>query len=609
MPTSPERFLSQSHAYRPTHGADGVLYVASDLAGVAQTYRLSGPDRFPVRMAPSQHRTIPVAHTGRGLLVRTDRGNDECWQLGVIGEDGELETLTRDAKAIHRGVVPAPDGRHAGLAINPGGRADWALGVFDVDTGDVELRIDRGGYWSWLSWSHDGARAAVTEQEGILANKVFILEPDGALTPVLPDARYVADVVWCGERLFALSPLDGEFVGLAELDPADPTRPVRWTIREDHDVELAVPDPAGRRLAVVLNTGAYDELRILDPDAGAATPLPAPGRGVLHVDNACAAAEQVTWGENGASLLIAWESATVPGDVWELPIDGGEPTRWTRAGGDPVSTPTASPSGDPGTREPVDVVVTSFDGLDVPCLHYRVDGAPRPTVVYIHGGPEGQSRASYTPAIAMWNAAGYDVLAPNVRGSTGYGVRYHSLDDRERRWDAVRDACAVGRWLRDAGHATELVAMGGSYGGFMTLAVLVEDPALWTAGVDIVGIADWHTFFRNTSGWRRSMRAFEYGEPNGPDGEFLARFSPLRRAAEIRAHLLVIHGRNDPRVPLSEAEQIHAAVPTSELMVFDDEGHGISRHANRERAYGRALAFVTERLARPPAAATPSSPA
>jgi dipeptidyl aminopeptidase/acylaminoacyl peptidase len=145
--------------------------------------------------------------------------------------------------------------------------------------------------------------------------------------------------------------------------------------------------------------------------------------------------------------------------------------------------------------------------------------------------------------------------------------------------------------------ASRLIAMGGSYGGFMTLAVLVEDPTLWDAGIDMVGIADWHSFFRNTSGWRRSMRVAEYGEPEGPDGAFLAEFSPLRQADRITAHLLVIHGRNDPRVPVSEAEQIHHAVPRSELLIFDDEGHGIARHGNRARAYGRALAFVRERLA------------
>jgi len=196
----------------------------------------------------------------------------------------------------------------------------------------------------------------------------------------------------------------------------------------------------------------------------------------------------------------------------------------------------------------------------------------------------------------MWNAAGFDVLAPNVRGSTGYGRRFYSLDDKELRWDAVRDGVEAGRWLRREGFATHLIAMGGSYGGFMTLAVLVEDPELWDAAIDVVGVTDFLSFFKNTSGWRRAIRAAEYGDPEGRDSEFLAEFSPLRRAHQIKAPLLIIHGRNDVRVPVSEALQIHEAASDSELLIFDDEGHGIMKHGNRARAFGRALEFARERL-------------
>jgi dipeptidyl aminopeptidase/acylaminoacyl peptidase len=139
--------------------------------------------------------------------------------------------------------------------------------------------------------------------------------------------------------------------------------------------------------------------------------------------------------------------------------------------------------------------------------------------------------------------------------------------------------------------------MGGSYGGFMALAVLVEGPDLWDAAVETVGIADWHTFLANTSGWRRAQRAAEYGDPAvAGEAEFLAEFSPLRRVHAIRAPLLVIHGRNDVRVPVTEAEQISRATGARAL-IFDDEGHGIVKHGNRARAYGTALEFLAEHLA------------
>jgi dipeptidyl aminopeptidase/acylaminoacyl peptidase len=583
----PAQLLSVARAFQPLPASAGGLWFASDMPGFSQTYRMDGPDRFPVRLAPGQDRMLPVGETPFGLLVRQDRGGDETWQLALVEAGGGLRAVTHDPRAIHRDRALSPDGRRVGLSFNPGGQADWVLGVLDLEIGEIERWLDRGGNWSWLAWSPDGATAVVLEDVPTHSHhsRAYLLERGGDPRRILPDALYVAGATWAGDRLLALTDLEREFVGLVELDATGAVR--RRLVDEEHDVLAAVPDPAGRRVAVVVNTGAHDTLRILDLETGAADehagPWPAAlPPGMVFTDNSSTTADHVSWSADGTSLFIAWESPTAPAEIYELPAG----TRWTRASGDPVA----------GLRAPREVSYRSFDGLEVPALHYRVDGTPRPTVVFFHGGPASQARANFNAVIAVWNAAGIDVLAPNVRGSTGYGRRYYSLDDRELRWDSVRDGCEAGRWLRAQGLATGLIAMGGSYGGFMTLAVLVEDPELWDAAVDIVGIADWHSFFANTSGWRRANRAAEYGDPAGPDGEFLAEFSPLRRAHRIRAPLLIIHGRNDVRVPVSEAVQIHDAAGDSELLVLDDEGHGILKHRNRVSAYGRALEFVRERI-------------
>jgi dipeptidyl aminopeptidase/acylaminoacyl peptidase len=577
----PDQLLSLARAHRPTPAADGSLTFASDLAGLVQTHRLAGPDRFPVRLAPSQERTLPLAGTPLGLLVRTDRGGNETWQLGLIDGEGLLRTVTRDARAIHRSVHLAPDRRRAGIAFNPGGRADWAVGVIDLESGEIETWVDRGGYWDWLAWSEDGSMAVVAEASHTLRNRAYLLDADSReLRPLLPTAELVAGVSWAGGRLFCVSDLDRDFPCLVEVDPSRPDHVLRRLVDEEHEVVGAVPDPTGRRIAVIVNDGIYDSLRILDLDTGDERWHGSLPPGLVFHDNTSAAADHVAWSADGGRLFVAWESATSPAEILELPAG----TRWTRAAGDPPR----------GLVEPVEVRYRSFDGLEIPALHYRVDGRPRPTVVMFHGGPESQSRGRFQPELQIWIGAGFDVLAPNVRGSTGYGRRFSSLDDRERRWDSVRDGCEAGRWLRREGMATRLVAMGGSYGGFMTLAVLVEDPDLWDAGVEIFGIADWESFFRNTSGWRRAIRASEYGDPE--HDPFLAEFSPLRRASAIRAPLLIIHGHNDVRVPFSEAEQIHRAVPDSELLAFDDEGHGFTRHRNRVRAFTRAVEFCRERL-------------
>ncbi len=195
------------------------------------------------------------------------------------------------------------------------------------------------------------------------------------------------------------------------------------------------------------------------------------------------------------------------------------------------------------------------------------------------------------------------MLVPNVRGSTGYGKRWYSADDGHRRLDSVADLAALHAYLPELGLDQARAALwGGSYGGYMVLAGLAFQPELWAAGVDIVGIASLVTFLENTSAYRRAYREREYGTL-ADDREFLHSVSPLTRVDDIRAPLFIIHGANDPRVPLSEAEQIHAAMTSRgrecELLVYADEGHGLAKRANRADAVPKALAFLARHLARP----------
>jgi dipeptidyl aminopeptidase/acylaminoacyl peptidase len=250
-----------------------------------------------------------------------------------------------------------------------------------------------------------------------------------------------------------------------------------------------------------------------------------------------------------------------------------------------------------GFREPETIRYRSFDGRQIPAFWFRPTGpGPWPVVVDVHGGPESQRRVAFAPVTQFLLARGFAVLAPNVRGSTGYGKTYCHLDDVERRMDAVADLAAATDWLRGQPDATDRVAvMGQSYGGFMTLAALTTYPERWAAGVDVVGIANWLTFFEQTGPWRRSTRAAEYGDPQH-DAALLRELSPIHKAERIVAPLLVIHGRHDPRVPLGEAEQIAGALRAAgrdvELIVFDDEGHGLVKRQNRIVGYGAVARFL-----------------
>jgi dipeptidyl aminopeptidase/acylaminoacyl peptidase len=231
---------------------------------------------------------------------------------------------------------------------------------------------------------------------------------------------------------------------------------------------------------------------------------------------------------------------------------------------------------------------------------------PFPVVVTVHGGPESQWRPWYSPAFAPLTqylvSQGYAVAAPNVRGSTGYGKRYEHLDDIELRLDSVRDLAALHGWLsaRPEIDGSRAVVYGRSYGGYMVLAALAFQPDLWAAGIEAVGISSLVTFLQNTSPYRRAAREREYGSLTH-DRDFLERASPMTHIDNVRVPLFIQHGRNDPRVPVSESEHIAAVLRERgvecELLIFEDEGHTVEKLPNRIETFERAVRFLDRVLA------------
>ncbi len=242
---------------------------------------------------------------------------------------------------------------------------------------------------------------------------------------------------------------------------------------------------------------------------------------------------------------------------------------------------------------------------EIPAWFYRPAerrGTQMPVVVYVHGGPASQFRPDFLPLLQYFLQKGYAVFAPNVRGSTGYGKAYASLDDVEKRMDSVADLGHAARWLKGQPDVDgdRLAIYGRSYGGFMVLSAVATYPDLWAAAVDVVGISNWVTFLENTSGYRRAHREAEYGSL-ATDREFLRTISPIHQVDRMVTPMLVIHGANDPRVPVSETEQMAAAlaqrgVPV-EFLVFDDEGHKLAKLKNKLVADAAVADFLDKYLA------------
>jgi dipeptidyl aminopeptidase/acylaminoacyl peptidase len=595
-------YLEMRAAFAVDVASDGsAALVVSNLSGTMQLYRLPLATRTAGASAPplplEQLTDLAEPVSGRFLpgsqrvVVSVDRGGNERHQLHLLdGPGAPLRPLVVDPEHIHRLGGVSMDGRRIAYATNRRNGVDFDIVVHDLTTGAERCVFDRGGWCEAGGFSPDGRWLAVLQAtELTMDNELYLCElGTGEVLHVSPhqgDARF-GEPAWLGDGGFVFaSDADREFTSLARYDLA--TRSWRY-LRESAWDESCWTDLEGGRLLVARNEDGLTRLEVLAAESLALIgEVPLPGRGVAGGDSLVPPPPLFVPGTQAA--LLGYSGAAEPGDVWLAEPGTAEPRRLTRS---PRSVPEAE------CVEPTLHRFASFDGETVSAFVYRPAPGqrPAPVVVLVHGGPESQYTPVFNPVVQYLVSRGYAVVAPNVRGSTGYGKRFHHLDDGRRRLDSVRDLAALHAWLPSVGLDQRRAALyGGSYGGYMVLSGLAFQPELWAAGVDVVGISSLVTFLENTAPWRRRVREREYGSLER-DYDFLLEASPLTHVERIRAPLLLIHGSNDPRVPLSEAEQIHRVLTDKgipcELLVYADEGHGLAKLANRLDAYPRVVAFL-----------------
>jgi dipeptidyl aminopeptidase/acylaminoacyl peptidase len=550
----------------------GRLLVASNAPGTFQLYELparGGELRQLTDLAePVSGQYLP---DGR-ILVEMDEGGNELTQLYVLREDGGLEPLVVDRRYMH--ATARSGGGTLAYATNRGNGVDFEIVARDLASG-VERTFGLHGYLGVDRVSPDG-RSIVADRTGERSgdNDLFLCDVETGevthLTPHDEPAEFYTPV-WHGGRL-VISTNDRRDT-FALVADGDVVHESTW------DVECAA-DESGRRLLVIENVDGYSRL-LLDGEE-----VPLPGRGVV---------DHAVFSPDGSLLAFAFSSPVEPQDVY---LYDGALTRLTTSPRDVDVSALA---------EPTLHRFESFDGESISVFLFVPQGdGPFPVVVTVHGGPESQWRPWFSPSFAPFTqyllSRGYAVAAPNVRGSTGYGKRFEHLDDIDLRLDSVHDLAALHDWLgaQPAIDASRAVVYGRSYGGYMVLAALAFQPERWAAGLEAVGIASLVTFLENTSDYRRAAREREYGSLER-DREFLVQASPLTHVDAIRAPLFIQHGRNDPRVPVTESEHIHAVLSEKgiecELLVFEDEGHTVERLSNRIEAFTRMAAFLDRVLA------------
>jgi dipeptidyl aminopeptidase/acylaminoacyl peptidase len=582
----------------------GHVLVGSDLTGVVQLYEYgpAGVRQLTDLPEPIRGQYVPG---GRQIVATMDAGGNERHQIYLIdadsppGDDAEkLTSLVRDDAYAHQLLGVSPDGRQVAFVSNRRNGTDFDVFLIDLETREQRCLYDGGG-WCMPpgGFSPDGRSLSLLRPgpRPLDTDALVVSVETGELTVLcehLGEAALVGPVAWGppgSNWAFACSNVGRDFRALVRVDIDSGSQETLVTEESDLDC-FASPD--GQVLLVVADQGGESQasLHRLDTNGHLVqdTCVTMPGRGVV-----------MPWPivGNDFSVTFTFSSPLVRGDVWRFDGTGGALVRLTTSPGLPEGTDALSA----GLVEPRTLSLESFDGETIPVYLYdppnpEPSTSQRPVVLVIHGGPESQANLMFNSFVQGLVAEGISVVVPNVRGSTGYGKRYAGLDDTTRRLDSVADLAAIHAWLPSVGLDSARAGLyGGSYGGYMVLAGCAFQPELWAAGVDVVGISDLVTFLENTSAYRRAHREREYGSLK-TDREFLARASPLRSASAIKAPLFVIHGANDPRVPLSETEQLAAVlrergVPC-ELLVYADEGHGLVKLANRLDAYPKAIEFL-----------------
>ncbi|CAA9271193.1 MAG: hypothetical protein AVDCRST_MAG54-3006 [uncultured Actinomycetospora sp.] len=595
-----DEWISATRCWSPSPSPDGTAIAFvwdGDGRPQVRLHRRATGEEWSIDTGEDLVASVRWSPDGAWLAVETAPDGGERTNVSIIRPDGTDLRPVRGVGDGDRGAVTLDRFTHTGsvLAITESDYDTTTAWLVDADSSQRQ-RLGSGHALKILDVSRD--RRRVLLRRGRRGSRhVGIVDLDGtegwheidtsrgpggppgavehsvAITrdSTVVAGRFTPD----GTRMLLLTDGGRERAALVAVDVAtyaSPMTPEVLAERVDADLEAFALTEDAALAALVWNVAGRSEVDLLDLATGKVSPYAPPGDVVTSA----------VFSHDGDSLVMGIQSPEVPAAVWchELSSD-------TTA----LICPQEEPRWSPGQLvHPSLEVVTTPDGLRLPGWLYRPRGqaGPLPTVIYLHGGPEAQERPVFTPLYQHLLARGITVYAANVRGSSGAGRSFVNADNGAGRFAAIRDVATCVEHLVETGIADpdRVGVMGRSYGGYLTLAALVNHPELFAAGIDVCGMADFETFFARTEPWIADAAVGEYGHPIH-DRNLLRELSPVHRMEHLRAPLLVVHGKYDTNVPVHEAElAVHGAkaagVPLKYLL-FEDEGHEIQRTENRVR--------------------------
>jgi dipeptidyl aminopeptidase/acylaminoacyl peptidase len=571
--------------------ASKIVYMNND-TGTAQLYAVprEGGERIQLTDFPDSISGYIYSPTEEKIIFSKSEGGNENAQLYFLDPaTREIKALTQKKEVRHNLGSFSLDGNYLSYASNERNGKDFDVYLMDAHTFESRCVWSIGGMCSAGSFSPSGRYLSMRKTHSNDNCDLYLYDRETGivehLTPHTENAVYGVPRWLPDESAFFFTTNESnEFEGLARFSLQD--KGFSFVIKPNWDVDGVGISKQGSYLSVIINEEGYKKLTIYNPLNFDASPRRFPFNEVYGV----------TFSQDEQYVACTIGDARHTTDVWMIDMKTGEAKQLTK------SFQGVLPE---ELIDPELIRFKSFDGLEIPAFIYRprsIEPSKKlPVIINIHGGPEGQSSPSLALITQYFVYAGYIVVAPNVRGSAGYGKTYMKLDNVEKRMNSVKDIIALRDYLAKLPEVDlkKMVVMGGSYGGFMVLACLAFYPDLWAAGIDTVGIANFVTFLENTAPYRRHLREAEYGSLE-KDRKLLESISPINFVENIKAPLFIIHGANDPRVPLSEAEQISGKLKslgrTVEMVVYSDEGHGLSKLKNRLDAYPKMVDFLEKVL-------------
>lgn len=565
-------------------GDDGPRVWEMDLLSGEMRQRTFGNDRiWNIKAYPA---------TG-SILFCMDRGGNEFEQIFLLEKDAaEPVDLTNTPHARHFLGGLSPDGRTLSYACNSRSPQTFDIWTCDLVSGERKMVLQNSDHYNWPASdavSPNGQYLLYNKLLGTSDNALWMVDfTTNEAVRVPADERISAETnpAWRSDSagFYLVTDRDAEFAYVAYYDISSATMEKCFAF--DWEVESLGVSADNRYLAMTVNEDGYFALHIYDLVEKAWVNAPQPPKGVIS------AYGSINWSPAGHRLLFTLNSGKRPESIWLLDLDRDSVQAVTKA---EMHGLTSDDLVEPELHH-----YDSFDGLRVPFWLYVPKGRePKnmPLVVEIHGGPEGQELPTFAPFIQYLVSEGIAVAAPNVRGSTGYGKTYTHLDDVEKRLDSVQDIASLVEHLIREGIAdsSRLAVTGMSYGGFMTLSCATRLPDLWCCAIDTVGMYNLESFLENTAEYRRAHRETEYGSLAN-HRQILRDVSPIAKIDDIQAPLMVIQGRNDPRVPVEEAEQVVQTLQqkghTVEYLCYEDEGHGITKLKNQLDCYPQMASFL-----------------